>query len=59
VSYIRATHIILLDDVLPRRLRAFVGQIEILDIIVLQTGVFLGRVIQCFFAWAAPRAPDV
>ena len=59
VSYIRATHIILLDDVLPRRLRAFVGQIEILDIIVLQTGVFLGRVTQCFFAGAAPRAPDV
>lgn len=59
VGYVGATHIIFLDDVLPRFLRTPVGQIEKLDVIVFQSRIFFGRVGEGIFAGTAPCAPDV
>ena len=59
VSHIVTTYVIFLDDVLPRLLRALVGQIEELDVIVLQPRIFFGRVGEGIFAGTAPCAPDV
>lgn len=59
VGHVRATYVILLDDVLPRLLRTVVGKIEVLDVVVFQPGVFLGGVAQGFLAGTAPCAPDV
>ena len=59
VRYIGTADVVLLDDVLPGFLRAAVGQIEILDVIVLQPRIFFGRVGESFLAGSAPCAPDV
>ena len=59
VGNVGAADVVLLDDVLPRFQRAAVGQIEILDVVVLQAGVLLGGVREGFLAGAAPRSLDV
>ena len=59
VGHVVTTHIIFLDDVLPRLLRTLVGQIEEFDVIVLQPRIFLGGVGEGFLAGSAPCAPDV
>ena len=59
VGYVRTANIILLDDVLPRRLRTAIGQIKVLDVVVLQTGILLGRVAEGFCTRSAPCSPDI
>ena len=59
VRYVRAADIVLLDDVLPRVLRALVGEIKVLDVVVLQPCIFLGSVAERLAARTAPGAPNV
>ena len=56
---ILARDVVLLDDILPSILRAAVGQIEIHEIVVLQSLVFLLTVRERCLAGTAPCAPDV
>ncbi len=56
VCYVRAAHIILFDDILPCGLRTLVGEIKVLDVVVFQAGVLLGRVAEGFLAGSAPCA---
>ena len=50
VGHIRAADIVLLDYILPCCLWTVVGQIEELDVVVLQAGVLLGGVAECLLA---------
>ena len=59
VGHVRTADVVLLDDVLPCGLRTVVGQIEELDVVVLQAGVLLGGVAERLTARSAPCAPNV
>ena len=56
---ILARDVVLLDNVLPSILRAAVGQIEIHEIVVLQSLIFLLTVRERCLAGTTPCAPDV
>ena len=59
VNAVLTSQIVLLDCVLPRFLRTVVGQVEINDVVVHKSLFQLVRLLQCSFAGAAPRSPDV
>lgn len=59
VRHVLPAHVVHLYHVLPGILGAVVGEIDVGDVVLGQSCIFLGGVLEGFLAWCAPCAPDV